>query len=358
MNVVDLRPAAVRRLTAAWQAEDRAGPPALAAAWTRLVDRWQARRAAGRPAPAGASLVVSVGNLALGGTGKTPVTAQLALDLAATGLRGAVLTRGYGSRLAGPCPVTAGTPGAGDEARLLAGVLAETGWTVVQARRRAAGVAWLAGHCPGLDVLLLEDGHQTARVGRHLDVLIIAPAAGAPAGRLLPQAGAAAPFGPWRESAAGAARAAVWLVESGGAGEAPDGGPPGTLVAGFRREHGFRDGPAPTGAVALLSGIARPAAFEAAAGKQLPQAPLLAIRCRDHEPYGRRMLERIDRALAEARPAAVVTTAKDGVKLADRWDGRAPLRVLAQQVRWTGATALPDLVRERLDAVRRGSARG
>ena len=57
------------------------------------------------------------------------------------------------------------------------------------------------------------------------------------------------------------------------------------------------------------------------------------------------------------RIVAVVATAKDRVKLAASWGARPPLRVLEMQVRWTGAAALPDLVRERLDAVRRGSCR-
>lgn len=351
MNVVDLRPLAIRSLTAAWQAGGRDGPAPLADAWTRLADAWQARRSAARPAPAGAALVVSVGNLALGGTGKTPVTAQLARDLAASGLRGAVLTRGYGSRLRGPCRVSAATPGAGDEARLLAGLLEPAGWPVVQSRRRAEGIAWLAENAPGLDVLLLEDGHQTAGVGRHLDILIVAADPRAVGPTLRPLAGRVAPFGPWRESAAGASRAAVWLVESG---QAPPAGPAGTTVVSFRREYRLTGTAAPGGPVALLSGIARPGAFEAAAARLLPDEPALVVRCRDHEPYGDRLLGRIDGLLAAAGIAAVVTTAKDRVKLAARWGGRPPLRVLEMQVRWTGTAALPDLVREHLDAVRRG----
>lgn len=353
MNLVDLRPAAIRTLTAAWQSAEGHGPAPLAEVWTRLADAWLARRAARRPAPAGATLVVSVGNLALGGTGKTPVTAQLARELAAGGLRGAVLTRGYGSTLAGPCPVGPDTLGAGDEARLLAALLAPAGWSVVQARRRAAGVAWLAANAPGLDVLLVEDGHQTAGVGRHLDILIVAADPAGNGHTLRPLAGRVAPFGPWRESAAGASRAAVWLVEDA---DAPPAGPAGTTVASFRREYRLAEAPRNGGPVALLSGIARPEAFEAAATRLLPVQPALVIRCRDHEPYGDRMLGRIDGLLAAAGIAAVVTTAKDRVKLAALWEGRPALRVLEMQVRWTGTATLPDLVRERLDAVRRGGA--
>lgn len=356
MRIVDLRPAPVRLLTARWQgAGTGAGLPPGAAALTRLADAWQARRASARPRPLGAALVVSIGNLALGGTGKTPVTAQLALDLAAAGLRGAVLTRGYGSQLAGPLAVAPGLAGAGDEARLLAGLLGPSGWLVVQARRRAAGAAWLAAQAPGLDVLLVEDGHQTAGLGRHLDILIVAPDRRAPAGELRPLAGPVAPYGPWRESAAGAARAAIWLVE--GTESLPP-GPPGTQVAGFRREYALEGAPPPDGPAALLSGIARADAFEAEAARILGARAALAIRCRDHEAYAGPMLARIDRLLRQAGIAAVVTTAKDRVKLAGRWGARPPLHVLGMQLRWEGATALPDLVRERLDAVRRGMPAG
>lgn len=350
-GTLDLRPAAVRLLTARWQQVGPRGGGFPARVLTRLVDAWQAHRAVSRPEPRGAELVVSIGNLALGGTGKTPVTARLALDLATAGLRGAVLTRGYGSGLAGPVQVTPGTVGAGDEARFLAGLLAEAGWVVVQARRRARGLDWLAARAPGLDVLLVEDGHQTAGVGRHLDVLLVSPEPHAPPGSLWPEAGPVAPFGPWRESAAGASRAGVWLLEAGGALPV---GPPGVSVAGFRRQFRLGEGLPAAGPVALLSGIARPAGFEAEARRLIGDRACLAIRCRDHEPYDRRMLARLDRALAACGAVAVVTTAKDRVKLAAAWDSRPVLVELEMDVRWEGTPALPDLVRERLDAVRRG----
>lgn len=356
MRIVDLRPGPVRRLTAAWQRRPEAVSPGPAALATRLADCWQARRAAARPEPPAGTFIVSVGNLALGGTGKTPVTVQLALDLAAAGLSGAVLTRGYGSPLAGPLPVVPETARAGDEARLLAAALAGTGWRVVQARRRARGLAWLQGQGKLPDVILVEDGHQTPGVGRHLDILILdrwrVAGEGASSG-LHPVTGAVAPFGPWRESAAGADRAGIWLVET----ASPPAGAEGRLVAGFsRRSRLTGAAPAADGGVALLSGIARPEPFEQQAAAQLDRAPALAIRCRDHEPYDGRMLARIETLLAEAGVASVVTTAKDHVKLGPVWGDRPPLRVLTLQVSWEGMTALPELVRERLDAVRRGVA--
>ena len=355
MRIVDLRPAPVRCLTARWHANGTGRPRGIAALTSRMADAWLARQAAQRPFPPEAPLVVSIGNLALGGTGKTPVTAQLALDLAASGARGAVLTRGFGSRLAGPLLVKAATAGAGDEARLLAATLEPAGWVVVQARRRSAGLQMLQRARSALDVVLLEDGHQTAGVGRHTDIVILdawerQPGAGGD--ELLPLTGATAPFGPWRESARGAVRAGIWLVETDPTGL---GAPNGKQVAGFSRS--FRvagDVTAAGAAVVLLSGIARPAPFEVEACRHLAAPAVAAVRCADHEPYGPRTLARLDRVLRETRATLVVTTAKDHVKLAPVWGSRPPLAVLELCVRWEGTPTLPDLVRERLDAVRRG----
>jgi tetraacyldisaccharide 4'-kinase len=62
-----------------------------------------ARRAARRPSPPEAPLIVSIGNLRVGGTGKTPVVLALAQGLQALGVNaGAILLRGAGSRLAAP----------------------------------------------------------------------------------------------------------------------------------------------------------------------------------------------------------------------------------------------------------------
>ena len=354
MKAYDLRSAPVRHLTRRWQARgatEPRGPLALAAA---LADAWVARQAAQRPSPPRAPLVVSIGNLALGGTGKTPVTAQLARDLAAGGLRGAVLTRGFGSRLAGPLFVDAATAGAGDEARLLAATLTPWGWTVMQARRRADGFGRLCADASTLDIILLEDGHQTAGVGRHLDIVILDTwerATGPGGEHLVPRTGATSPFGPWRESARGARRAGVWLVEGDPAGL---GAPPGVRLAGFSRTFTLSDPEAACGPALLVSGIARPGAFEAEAARRVGEV-VAAVRCDDHEPYGPRMLARLDRILAETGAARVVTTAKDRVKLAPVWGARPPLSILDMHVAWEGTTTLPELVRERLDAVRRGS---
>jgi tetraacyldisaccharide 4'-kinase len=327
-----------------------------------------ARRVAARMAPPDDIFVVSVGNLALGGTGKTPVTLALARDLAGRGLNGAVLTRGFGSRLKGPLTVDSGNSLAGDEARLMAASLADTpsgtSWIVVQARNRVEGLSYLRRENPDLDIVIAEDAHQTANLGRQLDIVILhrwEDGADGPE----PAPGPVVPFGPWRESAAGAARAGIWLIEgevgsaepSGGAGkDKPD-------VVTFSRtmnltvpDGGLPD-PGPTTAWAALAGIARPGRFEDGATGLRGCSPVLAFRPGDHARYGPRMARRIRTAMEAAGAGLLVTTAKDWVKLEDWWGEDFPVLVADLSIAWGDDTALPDLVGERLDAWKDRAAR-
>lgn len=347
MKVLDLRPWPVRL----WS-ERRSTGSGRAPAWTGFAaDRLVARRVDRRAPPSSRLQVVSVGNLAFGGTGKTPVVAALARSLAAGGHRGAVLTRGYGSALAGPLDVTAATAAAGDEARITAALLEDSGWLVLQARDRLAGLAALEQRLPEGAIVILEDGHQTAGVGRHLDVLILDGWEQRPAGLVAPVTGPAMPFGPWRESARGAARAQVWLVED------PDPAPlgvGGSAVTGFVRDLRITgvDGEPRSladGSWAALSGIARPGRFEDGVAALTGAPPVLAVRCADHEAFRRTTRERIFAALREAGRPATIMTAKDWIKLNEWWPQDLPALLALQDVRWTGAKALPDLVRERLE---------
>lgn len=353
MNVLDLRPWPVRL----WSG--RSGGRGPGAAWVSRVtgaaaDALVARRVARRAPPPAGLRVVSVGNLAFGGTGKTPVTAALASALAGAGRAGAVLTRGYGSAVADAIVVDPERDTAGDEARLLARLLAPLGWPVMQARDRRRGLNLLAGSLPADAVVLLEDGHQTAGVGRDLDVLILdrwreERRNGVPI--LEPATGPVMPLGPWRESVRGARRAAIWLVED----DAPPGdGAGGHAVAGFARDLVLA---APDGAPlarpadgpwAAVSGIARPERFEAGVAALLGREAALAVRCTDHAPYGPALLARVVAAVRGAGAPLTVTTEKDWIKLAGRWPADLPLAVARLTVRWTGGRALPDLVGERL----------
>jgi len=121
--------------------------------------------------------VVSVGNLTVGGTGKTPLVKFLAESLLKRGRRPAILTRGYGRRnglrtiaLAPKSGRIADSREAGDEPALLARALPEVP-IVVSADRYEAGR--LAEDRFGADVHLLDDGFQHLALARDVDVVVL-----------------------------------------------------------------------------------------------------------------------------------------------------------------------------------------
>jgi tetraacyldisaccharide 4'-kinase len=282
-----------------------------------------------------------VGNLALGGTGKTPVVINLAGGLASLGYRGAVLTRGFGSRLAGPLNVGPDNSLAGDEARLMAASLASCEWPVIQAKRRDQGMEHIASNFPQLDVVIVEDGHQTARLGRDLDIVILDAWVVVREGDrnfLKPVTGPVFPFGPWRESALGAERAGIWVLET-------DDQRHLTLRWPDGKEAADLEGKSP----AVLSGIARPEAFESTLEKILPDNPVLAVRLGDHAQYAPRLVNKIAVACAAADSDYLITTAKDWVKLKPFWQSSLPVFVADLAIRWGQNKALPAMIGERLE---------
>ena len=104
--------------------------------------------------------VISVGNLTLGGTGKTPCVIWLSRWLQAEGLRPAILSRGYG----------ADRDGWNDEAREIAQCLPDVHHWVGKNRSASAQRAVQDGQC---DVLVLDDGFQHRRLYRNLDLVLI-----------------------------------------------------------------------------------------------------------------------------------------------------------------------------------------
>jgi len=342
MIIIDLRSRPERLLG---RASDASGERPWHRVAGMVADALVRRRVAGRQAPPDDLLVVSIGNLRVGGTGKTPVVLALAGGLAARGIVGGVVVRGYRARDATPRRVAAGDELAGDEARLLAGRLEPAGWCVVQAADRVEGIAMVRRAAGRPRVVLLEDAHQSRRAGRHLDILIVDR--WRRAGDLMqPEAGPTLPFGPYRETAAGAARAAVWLAE----GVVPTDRAASALV-GFQRkmvlaasDRSALDG----GTVGLVCGLARPEQFELGCRELLPQPPTISVRLPDHGEYDDAVLQRLA-ALGERHGLRCwLTTAKDAVKLGARGAGDLPVLTAELAVSWTTTPTLPDLVEERL----------
>lgn len=116
--------------------------------------------------------VIVVGNLTVGGTGKTPLVAWLVQRLERQGWRPGIVARGYGSQVgAGPQRVEAGGAprDGGDEPLLLA---RRTGVPVYVGTDRPAAVA--AAHCRGgCDIVISDDGLQHYRMQRSIEVAVI-----------------------------------------------------------------------------------------------------------------------------------------------------------------------------------------
>jgi len=153
-------------------------PPAFLRAASRLYERGlqkdQARRRKKRvklPAP-----IISIGNLSTGGTGKTPLTIWVCEFLSETGFHPAVLTRGYGRTGGRPgCVPLSGNPDElsdlfGDEPVMISEYLPSTPvW--VGRDRAASGKLALARNT--VDVLVLDDGFQHLGLYRDLDIVLL-----------------------------------------------------------------------------------------------------------------------------------------------------------------------------------------
>ncbi len=133
--------------------------------------------------------VIVVGNLAVGGTGKTPLVIWLAQQLRARGVAVGVVLRGYGGKATAPQLVTAASAPdtVCDEAVL---ILRRTGCPVAVGRRRIAAARLLVA--AGCRVIISDDGLQHLALQRDLEIIVIDGMRGLGNGALLPQ-------GPLRE---------------------------------------------------------------------------------------------------------------------------------------------------------------
>jgi tetraacyldisaccharide 4'-kinase len=129
--------------------------------------------------------VVSVGNLSVGGTGKTPVAAWIARKLTEKGIKPGIVLRGYG----------------GDETLVHERLNAHV--PVIAASNRPRGIREAIAQ--GADVVILDDAFQHRRAGRDADVLLVDADSWSGAPRLLPA-------GPWREPLRSARRASLIII--------------------------------------------------------------------------------------------------------------------------------------------------
>ena len=253
--------------------------------------------------------VISVGNLTVGGTGKTPLVIALAEGLRDRGYRPVVLSRGYG-RISRGVLVVGSQPSKwedwGDEPFLIKQRLRNVP-VVVGANRYEAGR--LAEQQQLGNIFVLDDGFQHRRLHRDVDVVTIDPVEWA-AGELL------LPTGRWREPKASIARAHVACVQ-----DVPGTRFPELPIASFKvgaQIDGIYDGiyvedarippqHLKNRAVVAFAGIAKPERFFSALESLGVQA-VKTVRFRDHHHYSARDIERLGGEL-------LITTEKDAVRL-------------------------------------------
>jgi len=251
--------------------------------------------------------VISVGNLSLGGSGKTPVVAALARLLQERGERPVILTRGYGRRevTEGVLVVSDGqrvlepVSRSGDEPQLLARTLSGVP-VLVCADRYIAGL--FAERHFGVTVSILDDGFQHVQLERDVDLLLVSPAdlddRVLPSGRL-------------REPLTAAQCADAVLVP----GIDEDGA---QVAAALGHHSAFRIVPhygalANGGRVLAFAGIARPERFFNAL-RSLGYDVARELTFRDHHWYTARDRETIQSAARETNASLIVTTEKDAVR--------------------------------------------
>ena len=277
--------------------------------------------------------VVVVGNLTVGGTGKTPLVIALARALQSRGVRVGVISRGYGAMVQEPVLLSSRSDPAvhGDEPVLIARA---TEAPVVVSPDRVAATALLAKR--GMQIVISDDGLQHYRLGRALEIAVVDGARGFGNGHLLPA-------GPLREPVSRLAEV-DWMVFNGE--------PSASTVAAVdriaqRRDRlqmrlaatqartvsgdlqarelaSFRGAP-----VHAVAGIGHPARFFATlreAGLQLIEHPFP-----DHHPF-------TAADLAFAEPGEILMTEKDGVKCAGFADARCwqvPVAAACDEPGWS-----------------------
>lgn len=291
------------------------------------------------PAP-----VVSVGNLTVGGTGKTPVVACLARLFQDRGKRVAILSRGYGGQNRDVTCISDGQntykkpPEVGEEpywlARTLPGVAVYTG-----ACRYAAGMAAWQEFKP--DLFVLDDGFQHFQLHRDLDLVLLDADALFGNGYLLPR-------GPLREphSALAAAHSLILTRFDPERHQAQ--------LAAIRAA--FPDKPVLTAAISPVSVTAYPGgrtnapaalrhrALMAFAGLARPEVFTATLQelgvdlkgyrvFPDHHAYSEAELDRLAAAARSLGAEGLVTTGKDWARLGERWDEDLPLWVLEVEAR-------------------------
>jgi len=307
--------------------------------------------------------VISIGNLSLGGTGKSTTVLYLARRLQEQGLVPAVVTRGYRRGSSNSVELVSAGRGllltpeqAGDEAAMLAQMLAGVPVAVGKRRER---VIQLLRQQTAAQIVLLDDGFQYFRMRRALDIVLVDASRAKPQERLFPAGCLREPWTHLRRADQ------VWLTHA-------DQVPlesrerleqflrrqaPGLAVVltrhrltGLRGPQGERCPPQDLAGVRVLavSGLGNPESFE----QTLRQAGAEVVprRYPDHHPYSSRDLQVIAKEKATKQAELVIITENDAVKVnladyPDLWVAECELEILRgeEQVETSLAQAVAEL---------------
>ncbi len=280
--------------------------------------------------------VISVGNLSVGGSGKTPFVLLLGDLLKARNLKFDILSRGYGRKSRGVALVDpAGSArDFGDEPVLMARRLAVP--VIVGEDRHQAGVFAEAKFGP--QIHLLDDGFQHRSLARDFDIVLVTPEDGRD--RLLPAGRLREPLDSLRRADA--------VVLTSGASE--DQFPlDGKLVWRARR------GIVPTGVPArpvVFCAIAKPKNFVL----QLRTAgiePVAEAFYRDHHAYGESDIRDLLNLRHQSEAGGFVTTEKDAVNLGGYLSALGPVAVVPVKMELADAANAVDTIMARIAERRR-----
>jgi tetraacyldisaccharide 4'-kinase len=308
--------------------------------------------------------VISIGNITVGGTGKTPMTAKVALHLLERGHRVAILARGYKG---GSIPFDEESPDAAaaqlsansDEARVLKRRCPRA-QVYLNADRSASADKAIDD---GADCILLDDGFQHRRIARDLDIVLIDATNPFGHGHMLPRGLLREPLSSLRraglivitrsDEVSESALAEVRRVITSASGGKP-------VVDATQQITGYLDvkGRPVEGAdtssmqAVIFAGIGNFASFRRCV-ERLGVRVLAAYEFPDHHYYTAEEIEGLTDTAQTMEANALLTTEKDAVKLVGRWkDERAKLLVLDLeiQLKGDGETVLGDAIEQALKA--------